>query len=506
VRQVLTNLVGNAVKFTERGEVNLSVTVAGREEDLTILRFEVHDTGIGILPEVQSRLFQAFTQADGSTTRRYGGTGLGLAISKRLVELMGGSIGIESTFGSGSTFWFRIAFGKARECARPDVDFPTGFAGVRALIVDDNESSRAVLKQKLEQWGMKPQLAGNALEGVIAIRSAAISGQPLGLVLLDYAMPGLNGIDVVRIVRSDSSIAATPIVMLRSHGERNEAEAAPELGIDYYLVKPPREHQLRRAIATVLKQLVPSHGPSPAAAPVSSPSRRDIRLLLVEDHAANQNLMTRILRKFGYDCDVASNGNQALTMTSGRDYPVVLMDCQMPEMDGFQATAAIREREGNLRHTPIIATTAHALAGDREKCLKAGMDDYVSKPVNEEILRRTLDRWMLSTEEPASPVATSDRIRISAPDGLADLIPAYLADCGTNVTTLRDAVTQGDFNQVCTVAHRLKGCGLGYGFAAITDIGLAMEHAGRETDAAGATRQIAELADYLCRVEVVYAG
>ena len=231
MRQVLTNLIANAIKFTEKGEVNLRVLVAGLSQNITTLRFEVHDTGIGILPEVQGRLFQAFTQADGSTTRRYGGTGLGLAISKRLVEMMGGTIGIESEFGKGSTFWFQIPFGRSQEVKASGTEPAPSFAGVSVLVVDDNETNRTILKQQLESWEMKPEVAANALQAVTMIRESAIFGRPLqALVVLDYGMPGMNGIDVARIIRADSNTSSTPMMMLTSYSERREAEAAKDVG------------------------------------------------------------------------------------------------------------------------------------------------------------------------------------------------------------------------------------------------------------------------------------
>jgi two-component system sensor histidine kinase/response regulator len=511
VRQVLTNLIANAIKFTEQGEVNLRVLLAGLSGNITTLRFEVIDTGIGILPEVQSRLFQAFTQADGSTTRRYGGTGLGLAISKRLVEMMGGTIGIESEFGKGSTFWFEIPFKPARDARVPDTDSERNFAGVRVLVVDDNETNRTILKQQLESWEMKTELAGNALQAVSMVRESAIFGRPLGLVVLDYGMPGMNGIDVARIIRADSNIAATPMMMLTSCSERREAEAARDVGINAYLTKPVRRHQLHRAISTILKQSSETGGIS---APAKAPAlRKSSKLLLVEDNIDNQKLMTRLLRKYGYTCDVASNGHQALAIISNNDYPLVLMDCQMPEMDGFQATAAIREREGNSRHTPIVAMTAHALPGDRERCLRAGMDDYIPKPVDEGLLLRALERWAPVADAPVSieelqpdavPTYNGERIRIPAKAGLEDLIPGYLDSCQKNIVMLVDAVAKADLDAARVIGHGMKGCGLGYGFAAITEIGAIIEQSARGNDGPGVGVQIARLEDFLSRLDVVY--
>jgi CheY-like chemotaxis protein len=326
----------------------------------------------------------------------------------------------------------------------------------------------------------------------------------------------MNGIDVARIIRADSNTALTPMIMLTSYSERREAEAAKDAGIRFYLTKPARRHQLHRVIATILKQPSATAGDSP---PAKAPSLKGPKLLLVEDNIDNQKLMIRLLRRHGYECDVAANGNQALAIVSHCDYPLVLMDCQMPEMDGFQATAAIREREGESRHTPIIAMTAHALPGDRERCLKAGMDDYISKPVDERLLSRAIGRWApiagqtvsrpagqiaTAVEEPAPTTSGCERIRIHAVEGLEDLIPGYLANCRKNLLTLADVVANADLDAARVIGHGMKGCGQGYGFAAITEIGREIEHAAAGLDAAGVSAQLVRLEDFLSRVDVIY--
>jgi len=507
LRQMLTNLVGNAIKFTERGEINLRVSAA--EEAGTGLRFEVRDSGIGISAEAQERIFQAFTQADGSTTRRYGGTGLGLAIVKRLVEMMGGTIGVESEPGRGSTFWFQIPFERARETKGFDPESSARMVGVKALVAGGD----AAITEKLESWGMKTESAGTAPEAVARIREAAQAQRPFGLVVVDYRMPGLDDAGIAGMM------AEVPIVMMAACEDRKAAERIHGTAVTVYLTKPPRIHQLHGAIAMALLPAgsvlagFETSGNRKAAKLPAMPTGP--RLLLVEDNVDNQKLTVRLLGKYGYTCDIASNGVQALTMMSDRDYPLVLMDCQMPEMDGFQATAAIREREGMSRYTPIIAMTAHALEGDRDKCLRAGMDDYIAKPVTEGLLVSTIERWAPSGEpaaapsiEPAAPAeglaGEGSRVRVLAKEGLEDLIPEYLANCTRSLIDLAEAIARKDLDTARGIGHGMKGCGAGYGFAAITDFGRNIEYAAAGNDEATVTEQILKLGTYLANLEVIY--
>jgi len=485
LRQILTNLIGNALKFTEQGGVSLRVDWAGRSGDKSVIRFAVQDTGIGISQEVQAQLFQAFTQADGSTTRKYGGSGLGLAISKRLAEMMGGGISIESAPGKGSTFLLQLPFGEPLESKPPEPDSLPDLAGARVLVVDDLESNRNIVGQYLASWQMKVDAAENGLQAMTKVREAVAAGQPYGLVLLDCGMPGMSGIDVARLIAFDPRIKATPLIMLTSYDDRNELKGAKEVGMAAFLTKPVRKQMLRRAIARALTP----QAVMPLAVKAAPQPRAGTRLLLVEDNADNQKLATRLLGKHGYACDIAANGSEALAKLEKQSYPVVLMDCQMPQMDGFEATKAIREREVNsARRTPIIAMTAHALAEDRERCLAAGMDDYISKPINERHLVAAIQRWL-----PPLPMA-------KIPAALEALVPQYLANRRQDLVALAEAVRRGDLAAAGMIGHSMKGSGAGYGFPAISDMGGCIENCAVAKDADGVLRHTAMLGDYLGRV------
>jgi two-component system sensor histidine kinase/response regulator len=396
LRQVLVNLVGNAVKFTEHGEVAVRVSGGDVRNGRVIARCIVRDTGIGISAAAVDRLFKPFSQADGSTTRQYGGTGLGLAICKRLIELMGGEIGVESTAGVGSTFWFTVPLE-----ARPDAAASPSISalqGVRVLVVDDHPTNRALLRAHLRRWELDVEEAPNGERALARLREAAAANRPIGLVIADYFMPRMDGIVFASQVRADPAFASVPIVMLTSYADRTRNAEARAAGIRRVLTKPVRRAQL---LDTVLAALAPE----PAAGTASAPAPRaepqptsHARILVAEDNPVNQQLARAMLLRLGYQTDVAGNGQEAVDGVMTVPYDLVLMDCQMPVMDGFEATRIIREREGTARHTPIIAVTANAMEGDRERCLTAGMDDYLAKPFRAGDLRRALARWL-----PAGP-------------------------------------------------------------------------------------------------------
>ncbi len=393
ISQILTNLVSNAIKFTPQGEVALRVTLNAGPSDLVHLRFEIRDTGIGITSDAQSRLFKPFSQADGSTTRKYGGTGLGLAICKSLAELMHGSIGVESQIDRGSLFWFQLPLTPAVDRHEPDPTANPNLAHLRALIVDDNCNSQIILRQHLESCNARADLASNSVQALSLIRQASVSGLPYHAVLLDLRMPGVNGLELARLIRAENPDSPPQLILLTSFNERTEIKETREIGISRHLVKPLRRKQLLRALQS-----------APSAAHVSrgqflstlSPRHCCPPILLVEDNLLNQKLAMRLLVKHGYHCDVANNGAEALDRLHTKPYGLILMDCQMPVMDGFQATTAIRQLENGSHHTPIVAVTAHSMLGYREKCLAAGMDDYVCKPIDEKGLVATIERWLLS--------------------------------------------------------------------------------------------------------------
>ena len=412
IRQVLANLVSNAVKFTSHGEVVVHASlVSETDADLTV-RLHVRDTGIGISAEAQTGLFTAFTQVDGSTTRRYGGTGLGLAISKQLVTLMGGEIGVESSPGHGSTFWATLTLGRqvgktpATEPPRVDVE------GLRVLIVDDNATNREILHRQVSSWRMRDGTSASGPEALAALYRAAVEGDPYRLVILDMQMPDMDGMSVARAIKSDPKLSETRIVILTSLAYHAEEANVRSLGISAYLTKPIKQSRLFDSLATAMSGPTPrlvspvsasaatsAREPVPAATPPVQP----VRILIAEDNAVNQKVALRQLAKLGYSADAVSSGVEALEALERVPYDLILMDCQMPEMDGYEATRRIRERERAHPTRPkrrIIAITAHTLDGAREKCLEAGMDDYLSKPIRFDELSRMMLRWARELHQP----------------------------------------------------------------------------------------------------------
>jgi signal transduction histidine kinase/DNA-binding response OmpR family regulator len=399
LRQVLVNLVGNAIKFTDAGEVQISIDVESREHESVTLHFAVRDTGIGIALEQQRRIFEAFTQADGSSTRQYGGTGLGLAISTQLVEMMGGRIWIESEPGQGSVFHFtaRCGIGIPR-VGLPARRVPSDLAleGITVLIVDDNATNRKILKEVFTRWGMRPALAEGPKSALLAMQEEARRGREFPLILLDAQMPEMDGFTLAAAIHADPTFAGATIMMLSSNDNHEDARRCRESGIEHYLVKPIDQVELKGA---VLKALGASPEPDlQSLAPAVSfrsamASPPPLEILLVEDNAVNRKVMVRVLEKQGHSVTIATDGMEALETWRRQRFDLVLMDVQMPRVGGFEATALIREGEAATgRHTPIIALTAHAMKGDRERCLQAGMDDYVSKPIQPNALFDAMER------------------------------------------------------------------------------------------------------------------
>ncbi|MGI8894941.1 MAG: response regulator, partial [Casimicrobiaceae bacterium] len=406
--QVLTNLASNAIKFTERGEVVLRTRPLEESADGVLIRFEISDTGIGIAPEQRVRLFQPFSQADASTTRKYGGTGLGLVISKQIVDLFGGEIGVDSEPGRGSRFWFSVRLQRAEaEQAAPRAA-AADLTGLQVLVVDDNATNRTILHNQVLSWHMRNGSAASATCALELLRAAAQRGEPYDLVISDMEMPGMNGLELARAIKADRSIAGARLVLLTSIGQHVEDEAKAA-GVAACLTKPARQSTLYDCLLGVMQ----GHAPSIAvdlrsnAAPIK-PMRgaTQRRILVAEDNPVNQEVIIGMLEAHGYRVDIAATGTEAVAAAQRTSYAAVLMDCQMPEMDGYAATTEIRRREGAARHTPVIAVTAHALAGEREKCLAAGMDDYVAKPLHAEALYAALDRWIDPQREPATPAAS----------------------------------------------------------------------------------------------------
>jgi PAS domain S-box-containing protein len=518
LRQILLNLVGNAVKFTEHGEVDLQVEMESQEADWAVLHFCVSDTGIGIPQEKQQRIFEAFMQADSSTTRKYGGTGLGLAITSRLVELMEGRIWLESQPEHGSTFHFTAKFGLAKGPPPEPIAFPkVKLQGVPVLVVDDNATNRRILATMLRRWSMQPTMAETGNEAVVALRRAKEIGKPFPLVLLDAQMPEMDGFSVVEQLRQDPTLAGSAIMMLTSAGQRGDAARCRELGVSAYLVKPVRQSELLEAILLVLGQ------PTPKKAPAELITRHTIRegrpklrILLAEDNAVNRELVRRLLGKQGHMVLAVTTGREAVNLlekdTEGFD--IVLMDLEMPDMDGLQATAIIREKEKlSGKHIPIIAMTAYAMKGDRERCLAAGMDGYVPKPIRHQDLFETIHNLILDVPYiPLDGHAEKDPKDIldeaalmSRVDGdaqlLSDLVDLFLEEYPHLLEEIRTAIKKEDVKGVERGAHGLKGSTSNLTAKRAADAALKLERLAREGGLLGAEDSLRELEFQLVRLQ-----
>jgi PAS domain S-box-containing protein len=512
IRQVLLNMLGNAIKFTDRGEVVLRTRLVEKAEHAVSIRFEISDTGIGIDAAHQQRLFESFTQADASTTRRFGGTGLGLAICKQLVELMGGEVGVDSEVGRGSTFWFTLALertvGHSARVAPPT----TAMQGVRILVVDDNRTNRLILEQNLKVWGARSQSFETGAEALAGMARAAAAGDPFRVAILDYQMPEMDGLELAEVIRENKDLRESRLVLLTSSARPGDARAARDAGIDAYLTKPVRISDLYECLATLLTpgsadtaDLITRH----TLAEASAASRG--RLLVVDDNPVNQRVALRMLQKMGHRVDVANNGLEALQAISVADYDAVLMDCQMPEMDGFEATAELRRREGTQRHTPVIAVTAGAMMGDEEKCLAAGMDAYVSKPVKAETLGAMVERWTKGKQAPRAddPPGQVDTnlldqgllaglLELGA-DEFESLTELFLADGADRLSGLREAVVAGDAARIEKLAHSLKGSSATFGASSLAERCRELQELAYSRDLTGAAILVDSIAGEFAR-------
>jgi signal transduction histidine kinase/DNA-binding response OmpR family regulator len=476
LRQIVVNLVVNAIKFTDRGEVVVRVTREAQEADHAVLHFTVRDTGIGIPADRLNRLFKAFSQVDQSTTRRFGGTGLGLAISMQLVDMMGGRIWAESEEGKGSTFHFTARFGLPAE-VKPET--PPGevvkLRGLRALIVDDNATNRRILREMLHRWEMAPAEAASGPVALELMEKAHRDGKPFDVVLLDNMMPGMDGFTLARTIMRRSDLTGGVLMMLSSADRGDDAARCRALGIDAYLTKPVRRLELFHALIEALHSRTAVHEPGGAElAPAPSAfgrAERPLAILLAEDNAVNQKLATRLLEKRGHEVEAVSCGAEAVAAVRNRSYDAILMDVEMPEMDGFEATRRIRDWESPFgRRTPIIAMTAHAMKGDRERCLAAGMDDYVSKPLRPAELFRTVEAHAgITTEklpEPPGPEPAAepviDRKKLlesfgNDEDLLREVIEVFVGEYPSLLAAVDQAVVSHDREQLRQAVHKLKG-------------------------------------------------
>jgi PAS domain S-box-containing protein len=497
LRQILVNLIGNAVKFTERGEIVVTVEIESQNDESATLHFSVSDTGIGIPADKRDRLFQAFSQVDSSTSRKYGGTGLGLAIASQLVQLMGGRTWVASEVGRGSTFHFTAIF--QRSLGAKDVqDEFVSLQGLPVLVVDDHATNRRILQEMLSNWGMKPAAVDSGGAALAELERAARDGRPYALVLLDGMMPHMDGFMLAERIQQRPELVGAALMMLSSADRKEDAARCRRLGVSAYLVKPVRQSDLLDAIVNTLHSQTAAPGRAhPAASPPPVKAERPLRLLLAEDNAVNQRLALRLLERRGHSVQVVSNGRQALAAVGQQQFDAVLMDVQMPEMDGFEATAAIRAQEAaSGTHVPIIAMTAHAMKGDRERCLAAGMDGYVSKPLLADALYAAVENSPTS----AGATSTSPLPEILAFDpqgmvehfgddaGLAsEVIGVFLESCPAWFDEIRSSLAAGDATRLRNVAHTFKGAVSHFGSSTCHKLAEQLEsqgHSGKLAEAA----------------------
>lgn len=552
LRQILFNLVGNAIKFTHQGEVVIKAEAHETNDTHVKIHFAVQDTGVGIPPNRVAAIFVRFTQADGSTTRQYGGTGLGLTISKQLVELMGGSMGVESKVGTGSTFWFDLEFEK-QTGERPDAKSillaPVNMKQYRILCVDDNETNRIIITRMVESFGCHIDAVASGVKALEAARSAGRLGDPYHVILLDMQMPHMDGEQTARALKNDPHAKDSKIIILTSMGRRGDAARLEALGVSGYLLKPVKQKMLFDAMVAILNTQKTNTGSLVTRHSISETRRSNYRVLLAEDNPINQKLAIVNLQKAGYSVDAVDTGQQALEKVKSENYSAVLMDVQMPEMDGLEATQNIRQWElTHGKHIPIIAMTAHAMSGDRERCLEAGMDDYVSKPLEPKSLFNVLDRWVSETElelkpelevenhtedqsisydnlfgdipdglfgeeETAQPALKPDSTHedmsqlpslpidyITAlprffddPQFLREMLEDYKKSLPARIVDIQAAFQQSDINTLGRLAHNLKGISLNFSAEPIAHIAQKIEEASKREDISGVSKLIEQL-------------
>ncbi len=535
LRQILLNLVGNAIKFTEKGQVVARVALLTETETQVTLRFEISDTGIGLSEIARKRLFQPFTQADGSTTRKYGGTGLGLTISKRLIEMMDGEMGVESVAGQGTRFTFTVRLDRSTTPVA-EATYPPDLHGLRILIVDDNQTHREIIQNYLTSWNLVSETARNAATALAALRAGASAGIPFAAALIDWMMPDMDGLELGQAIRHEPLLKATRLILLTAFDRAGLSAHARDSGFSAFLTKPIKQSELLDALVGAM-----GTAPRPAIAPTfqadeASPSFAALAsepqtaqvLLLAEDHPANQKLAILQLEKLGYAVRAVANGAQAVAAVTDKpeEYALVLMDCQMPTMDGYAATKAIRKLEV-IRggHLPVIAMTANAMEGDREMCLAAGMDDYISKPVNLEQLRQVLARWtsmpspttllIASAPPPESSAPLADsaspldpkvfaNLRYlqedGGPDYVGELIDLYLQQTPGLIQTLRMAIDQDDALGLQKSAHTLKGSSASLGATTLAAHFKELEFIGRAGTTTGAVAWLRQVDNEFERV------
>ncbi|MEB3338243.1 MAG: response regulator, partial [Leptolyngbyaceae bacterium] len=557
LRQILINLLGNGIKFTPTGEVVIKASLQSETATTALITFSVTDTGIGIPVDARAKLFQPFSQLDASTTRKYGGTGLGLAISSQLIELMHGEMGVESTEGEGSTFWFTLPFRKQPENLSSPPTSAVQMAqlqGVRLLVVDDNATNRTILRYQTSAWGMQVDEADGVKTALEALNTAVQEGRPYALAILDMQMPEVDGETLGYQIKTNSQLAPTQLIMLTSLNQRGMSKRLVELGFAAYLVKPVKQSRLldcilkvSRAIDTsilstlstdpqmldrVEKRSMPEKHAS--GDPSALPSRfSKLKILMVEDNAVNQKVILKQLQRSGYEADVVGNGQEALQIMAQIDYDIVLMDCQMPVLDGYNTTLAIREIEGEGKHTIVIAMTANAMKGDQAKCLESGMDDYLSKPIRKEELVAKLEHWhqvilqasiqeqipvseMESTpllEIQGSPVNWQHLLEISEEDEefALDLLGLFIEDSKVSLQAIETALSNlasplatDELAKIEHAAHQIKGASSNLGIEPFRSLAAQLEQKAKDQQLEGMKTLLTDLEALLHQVQTFW--
>jgi PAS domain S-box-containing protein len=505
LRQVLINLAGNAIKFTDQGEVMVSVSLQASNEADVALKFTVSDTGIGIPPELQWKIFGPFVQADASTTRRYGGTGLGLAISMQLVELMGGRIWIESEPGHGSRFHFVAHFAASADKPVPPARWlSTDLRDLKVLVVDDNATNRRIIEDILASWRMRPVAVASASEATALLSEAAGTPDPFRLVVTDWLMPGIDGFGLATAVKAEPRLSALRMIMLTSANAPDARRRAEEAGFAAFLTKPAKQSELLDAIAGAFAPAVSARDERRDETPMRESPARALRVLVAEDNATNQKLVATLLEQRGHSVIIAPTGRDAVERAGALPLDIVLMDVQMPEMDGLEATAAIRRQERSTgKHLPIVAMTAHAMAGDRERCLQAGMDGYVQKPLRPDELFAAIDRALARERGAHAPNVRKPDVDLNRGTLLAsyggngellrEVIDVFLSDGPLMIAAIRRAADDQDSARLAAAAHALKGSVGLFVQTGAYEIARQLEHAAKDKrmdDAAGLTAEL----------------
>jgi two-component system sensor histidine kinase/response regulator len=527
LRQIIVNLVSNAIKFTDNGEVMLKAELESREQDEHTIRFTVSDTGIGIPQEKQKSIFSAFTQADSSTTRKYGGTGLGLTISARLASMMGGRIWLKSEIGRGSRFYFTVRLGALDKTMESrSVAASRSLRDVRILVVDDKQTSRQILQGTLNSWGAQTTCATSGSQALAKLAASLDAQKPYQVVVTDMHMPEMDGFGLVTRIRSLSEMTSMPVLMLSSGARRENADRCRQLGIGSFLSKPVRRKELLAAIVALLRRQTTPQGSTEVVAREFTSRSREVRILLAEDNRVNQAVASRLLAKLGYTLVIANNGQEAIDLLKQQTFDLVLMDVQMPEMDGISATKRIREYEKSTHgHIPIIAMTAHVMKEDRARCLAAGMDGYVTKPISSEeveaAILTALDETP-ETDKDTSLVQAKGKVRearevhwnisktleqVGGDEALLqEVLAIFLDEAPKHLAALHLAVAQGIAKTVETSAHTLKG-EIGYmGLPEISQTVAEIEGMGRSNNVPGAASLLSQLEADLIRLFTAIRG